>query len=149
MQAWRSIIRLDQNQLGNKSSVTHESYLQWVIGRATQIRIPYPTLRPLTSATLAVPSPLPSRTMEDYHCRLHEANLESDACKVKYQTSEGEKDTIMGILEQTTWEVKEKERKNVELKDLLKRKDVIIDRTPESRRRRMDFFVGAPLDSEE
>jgi len=27
VQACRSIIRLDRNQLGNKSSVTHESYL--------------------------------------------------------------------------------------------------------------------------
>jgi len=130
VQAWRSIIRLDQNQLGNKSSVTHESYLYWVIGRAAQIGIPYPMLRPLTSATPAVPPPLPSKTLEDYQHRLHEANLESDAWKAKYQTSERENDTIMGILEQTTWELKEKKQENVELKDLLKRKDAIIDRIP-------------------
>jgi len=55
----------------------------------------------------------------------------------------------MGILEQTTWELKEKERENVELKDLLKRKDAIIDRMPGSRRRRMDFFAGTRSDSEE
>jgi len=47
--------------------------------------------------------------MEDYQRRLHEANLENDAWKVKYQTLERENDTIMGILEQTTWELKEKE----------------------------------------
>jgi len=149
VQAWYSIIRLDRNQLGNKSSVTHESYLQWVIGRATQIGMPYPMLRPLTSTTPAVPSPLPSKTIEDYQRRLHEANLESDAWKMKYETSERDNDTIMGILEQTTWELKEKERENVELKDLLKRKDAIIDRMPGSRRRRMDFFAGTHSDSEE
>jgi len=96
-------------------------------------------LRPLTSATPAVPPPLP----------LHEANLESDAWKVKYQTSEREKDTIMGILEQTTWEFQEKEREIAELKDLLKRKDAIIYRMPGSRRRRREFFVGATSDSED
>jgi len=35
------------------------------------------------------------------------------------------------------------------LKDLLKRKDAIIDRMPGSRRRRMDFFAGAPSGSKE
>jgi len=35
------------------------------------------------------------------------------------------------------------------LKDLLKRKDAIIDRMPESRRRRREFFAGAASDSEE
>jgi len=109
VQAWCSIIRLDQNQLGNKSSVVHESYLKWVIGRATQIGMPYPMLRPLTSNTSAVPPPLPSQTIEEYQCRLHEANLESAAWRVKYQTSESEKDTIMGILEQTSWQLQEKE----------------------------------------
>ena len=87
--------------------------------------------------------------MEDYQRRLHEANLENDAWKVKYQTLERENDTIMGILEQTTWELKEKERENVELKDLLKRKDAIIDWMPRSRRRCRNFFAGAPSGSEE
>jgi len=79
----------------------------------------------------------------------HEANRESAAWKVKYQTSERENDIVMGILEQTSWKLLEEERKNVELRDLLKRKDAIIERIPESRRRRMDFFAGAPSDSEE
>jgi len=149
VQAWRSIIRLDQNQLGNKSSVTHESYLKWVIGRATQTGMSYPMLRPLTSATSPVPPPFPSKTMEDYQRRLHEANLEGDAWKMKYQTSKREKDTIMGILEQTSWQLQEKERENAELKDLLRRKDAIIDRMPGSRRRRREFFAGATTDSEE
>jgi len=68
---------------------------------------------------------------------------------VKYQTSERENDTIMGILEQTTWELKEKVRENAELKDLLKRKDAIIDRMPGSRRSRREFFASARSDSEE
>jgi len=55
----------------------------------------------------------------------------------------------MGILEQTSWKVREEEWKNAKLKDLLKRKDVIIDRMPGSRRRRMDFFAGTRSDSEE
>jgi len=111
--------------------------------------MPYPVLRPLTSATSAVPPPLPSQTMEDYQRRLHEANLEGDAWKMKYQTSEREKDTIMGILEQTSWQLQEKERENAELKDLLKRKDAIIDQMPRSRRRRSEFFAGATSDFEE
>jgi len=55
----------------------------------------------------------------------------------------------MGILEQTTWELKEKERENAKLKDLLKRKDTIIDRMLGSRRRLREFFAGATSDSEE
>jgi len=35
IRACRSIVKKDRNQLGNKSSTTHESYLQWVINRAT------------------------------------------------------------------------------------------------------------------
>jgi len=42
-----------------------------------------------------------------------------------------------------------KKRENAELRDLLKRKDAIIARMPRSRRRRMDFFTGAPSDFEE
>jgi len=80
---------------------------------------------------------------------LHEANRESAGWKVKYQTSERENDNIMGMLEQTSWKLQEKERENAELKDLLKRKDAIIDRMPGSRRRRREFFVGATSDSEE
>jgi len=87
--------------------------------------------------------------MEEYRCSLHKANLESAAWRVKYQTSEREKDTIMGILEQTSWQLQEKERENAELKDLLRRKDAIIDRIPGSRRRRREFFAGAASDSEE
>jgi len=35
------------------------------------------------------------------------------------------------------------------LKDLLRRKDAIIDQMPGSRRRRREFFAGATSDSEE
>jgi len=35
------------------------------------------------------------------------------------------------------------------LKDLLKRKDAIIDRMPRSRRRRKEFFAGVASDFEE
>jgi len=75
--------------------------------------------------------------------------FESSTWKEKCQKKERENDTIMGILEQTTWELKEKERENAKLKDLLKRKDTIIDRMLGSRRRLREFFAGATSDSEE
>jgi len=111
--------------------------------------MPYTLPRLLTSTTPEVPLPLLPQTKEEYQRRLHEANRESAGWKVKYQTSERENDTIMRILEQTTYKLQEKERENAELKDLLKRKDAIIDRMPGSRRRRMDFFAGTRSNSEE
>jgi hypothetical protein len=40
-QAWHGIRRLDRNQLGKKSDFVHESYIQWVIDRATSFGMPY------------------------------------------------------------------------------------------------------------
>jgi len=141
--------KLDGFRLGKKMSFVHGSYTQWVIDRAMTFGLPYTLPRLLSSTTPEIPLPLPPHTMEEYRCRLHKANLESGAWQVKYQTSERVNDTIMGILEQTTWKLQEKERENAELKDLLKRKDAIIDRMPGSRRRCMDFFAYAPSDFEE
>ena len=118
--------KLDGFRLGKKMSFVHGSYTQWVIDRAMTFGLPYTLPRLLSSTT-----------------------RESGAWQVKYQTSERVNDTIMGILEQTTWKLQEKERENAELKDLLKRKDAIIDRMPGSRRRCMDFFAYAPSDFEE
>jgi len=148
-EAWKTIHKKDSNHLGKKSDFVHETYVQWIIDRAMTYGMPYTLPRLLTLTTLEIPLPLLPQTKEDYQRLLHEANRESASWKVKYQTSERENDTIMGILEQKTWELKEKVGENAELKDLLKRKDVIIDRMPESRRRSMDFFAGAPSDSEE
>jgi len=111
--------------------------------------LPYTLPRFLTSTTPELPLPLLPQTKEEYQRRLHEANCESAGWKVKYQSSEREKDTIMGILEQTSWQLQEKEWENAGLKDLLRRKDAIIDRMPGSRRRRREFFAGATSDSEE
>ena len=149
VEAWRSVRKLDSLHLGKKMSFVHESYTQWVIDRAMTFGIPYALPRLLSSTTPEIPLPLPPSTMEEYRGRLHKANLESVAWRLKYQTSEREKDTIMGILEQTSWQLQEKERENAELKDLLRRKDAIIDRMPGSRRRRREFFAGATSDSEE
>jgi len=130
-------------------SYVHESYTQWVIDRAMTFELPYTLPRLLSSITPEIPLPFPPHTMEEYRCHLHKANLENAAWRVKYETSKRENDTIIMILEQTSWKLQEKERENVELKDLLKRKNAIIDRIPGSRRRCMDFFASAPSDSEE
>ena len=148
-EAWKTIHKKDSNQLGKKSDFVHETYVQWIIDCAMSYGMPYTLPRLLTSTTFKISLPLLPQTKEEYQRRLHEANRESAGWKVKYQTSERKNDTIMGILEQTTWELKEKVRENAELKDLLKRKDAIIDQMPGSRRRCMDFFAGAPSDSEE
>jgi len=135
--------------LGRKSDFVHEAYTQWIIDRAMSYGLPYTLPRLLTSTTPELPLPLLPQTKEEYQRRLHEASCESTGWKMKYQTSEHEKDTIMGILEQTSWKLQEKERENAKLNDLLKRKDAIIDRMLGSRRRRREFFAGATSDSED
>jgi len=105
VEAWRSVRKLDSFHLGKKMSYVYESYTQWVIDRAVTFGLPYTLPRLLSSTIPEIPLPLPPHTMEEYRCRLHKANLESAAWRVKYQTSEREKDTIMGILEQTSWQL--------------------------------------------
>jgi len=152
--SWRAIHRKTKGQLGRRSGLVRESYLQWVVERAAKFGMPYQLQRTPSTSTASTPTlmtslPITFETREEFQDQLTKLQLESAAWKAKYQTSEREKDTLMGILEQTTWEFHEKEREVAELKDLLKRKDAIIDRMPGNRRRRREFFAGATSDSEE
>ena len=147
--AWRAIHKKTKEQLGKRSGLVRESYIQWVIERAAKFGMPYPLQRSPSTSTFSSSLPITFETREEFMDQLTKAQFESATWKRKYQTSECEKDTIMGILEQTSWQLQEKERENAELKDLLRRKDAIIDQMPGSRRRRREFFASATSDSEE
>jgi len=83
-EAWKTIHKKDNNQLGKKSDFVHEAYTQWIIDRAMSYGLPYTLPRLLTSTTPEIPLPLLPQTKEEYQRRLHEANRESAGWKVKY-----------------------------------------------------------------
>ena len=147
VRAWHSIVKKDRNQLGNKSSTTQESYLQWVINRATQIGMPYPLLRSLTSNTATIPSPLTPKSMEEYRARLTESENEGATWKRKYNEAMLEMETMSGRLEQQDREILKKRRQMIERDELLLVKDRLLDRY--ANKKRMDFFSGAHSDSDD
>jgi len=127
VRAWHSIVKKDKNQLGNKSSATHESYLQWVINRATQIGMPYPLLRSLASTTPTMPSPLPPESMEEYRARLTESEHESATWKRRYDETMLQVETMSGQLEQKDCEILKQRRQMIERGELLLVKDRLLD----------------------
>jgi len=145
VRAWHSIVKRDRNQLGNKSSTTHESYLQWVIDRATQIGKPYPLLRSSTSTTPTIPFPLPPETMEEYRARLTESEHESAIWKRKYHEVELLILTMSGQLERKNHQLLKQRRQMIERDELLLVKDRLLDRYA-NKQKRMDFFSGAHSD---
>ena len=107
--AWHSIIRLDRNQLGRKSCTIHESYVQWVIDRANQLKMPCPLQRFVTATIPTIPLPLPPKTIEESQKRMTELTYENVVLVGKYKEKERENDTLMSLLEQQTWEILEKD----------------------------------------
>jgi len=59
VKAWRTIHKKNNNQLGDKSDLTYETYTQWFIDRAAEYGKPYTLPRYLSSTTLELPLPLP------------------------------------------------------------------------------------------
>ena len=96
VQAWHTIHKKDNNQLGRNSYVIHESYTQWVIDRAIKCGMPYHLPRFLSSITPAPPLPLTFNTKEEYQKRLAELNREKDTWKRKYQEAELQIETMSG-----------------------------------------------------
>ena len=148
VRAWHSIVKKDKNQLGNKSSATHESYLQWVINRATQIGMPYPLLRPLASTSPSMPSPLPPESMEGYRARLTESEHESATWKRKYSEAMLETKTMSGRLAQQDREILKQRRQMIKREELLLVKDMLLDQYA-NKKKRMDFFSGTQFDSDD
>ena len=148
VRAWHSIVKKDKNQLGNKSSATHESYLQWVINRATQIGMPYPLLRSLASTNPTMPSTLPPESMEEYRVRLTESERESATWKRKYNEAMLEMETMNGQLEQKDSEILKQRRQMIERDELLLVKDRLLDQYA-NKKKRTDFFSGTQSDSDD
>jgi hypothetical protein len=84
--AWHSIVRMDRNLLGRKSVITHEAYVQWVIDRASKLKMPYPRQRFVTATTPTIPMPLPPESLEGYQKQLdierrEKSTVEGKLCK--------------------------------------------------------------------
>jgi len=148
VRAWHSIVKKDRNQLGNKSSTSHESYLQWVIDRATQIGMPYPLLRSLTSTTPTIPFSLPPETMEEYRAWLTESERENATWKRKYHGVELLIETMSRQLEQKDHQLIKQRRQMIERDELLLVKNRLLDWYA-SKKKCMDLFAGAHSDSDD
>ena len=149
VRAWHSIVKKDRNQLGNKSSTAHESYLQWVINRATQIGMPYPLLRSLTSsAAPSTPSPIPLETRGDFQEQLTEAKLERDTWQRKAREAELKNETLSGEIERLKRQLLDQNRRLIEKDDLLRRKDALLGQDVSRKRKFMELFDGPHPDFE-
>jgi hypothetical protein len=144
--AWHSIIRLDRNQLGRKSSITHEDYVQWVINRAKELKMPYPRQRYVSATTPAIPMPLPPESLEGYQKQLDFERREKAAVEGKLRKKGQDYEIVLDILEKENWANHQLKVENAELKRIIKEKNAILERVSGSKKRRMDMFAGAHPD---
>lgn len=151
VQAWRSIHRLNRNQLGKRDNFLHGSYIQWVISKAIQNQMPY-TVPRLVSATIPSSSlPLPSKTLGEHQERLADKDREIATWKRKY-------DEAMLMMEDKNEEIRKQEsvilklgQQMIERDDLLQEKDRLLKKhiTKKQRMDSMDLFDGPHSDFEE
>lgn len=149
IQAWHAVRKFDGIQLGRKQSFVHESYTQWVIDRAIAFGMPYLLSRFLSSTVPEIPLPLPPHTMKEYQGRLADEEREKFKWKGEFQKRDREYDTVMGLLEQESWQNRKKDEEIAKLEDSIKRKDAALDRIPGHKKRRMDLFAGPHPDFDE
>jgi hypothetical protein len=101
--AWHSIIRLDRNQLGRKSFIAHEDYVQWVIDRARQLKMPYPRQRFVAATTPTIPMPLPPESLEGYQKQLDIERREKSVVEGELRKKGQDYEMVMDLLEKETW----------------------------------------------
>ncbi|KEH40866.1 hypothetical protein MTR_1g036610 [Medicago truncatula] len=112
--AWYSIVKKDRNQLGKKSVIAHEVYVQWVIDRANKLKMPYPRQR-----------------------------REKSIWEMKYRKKEQEYDTLKNLLDQQVLANRQEKDENTQLSVALQKKEDFLDRICLGRKkRRMDLFDG-------
>ncbi|AES70065.1 hypothetical protein MTR_3g047220 [Medicago truncatula] len=120
--AWYSIVKKDKNQLGKRSVIAHEVYVQWVIDRANKLKMPYPRQR---IATSTVP-------------------------EMKYRKKEQEYDTLKNLLDQQILANRQEKEENAKLRAVLQKKEDFLDRIcPGRKKRRMDLCDGPHSDFED
>ena len=111
--------------------------------------MPYPLQRSVTSTTPTIPSPLPPKTLEENQEREATLISENAAWQGQYREAVRENDVLMGLLEQKAWELRKKEQRIIELVNVIQEKDVILDRIPGGKKRRMDLFDDPHSDFED
>jgi len=148
VKSWRTIQKKNNNQLGDKSDLTYETYTQWVIDRAVEYGMPYTLPRYLSSTTPKLPLPLPPNTQEKYQGKMVDLKRVCATWKRKYEEAMSQvEDRDVEIL-QHKHELLDKERqlieKNVQIQAQSARLAQFI-----SRKECMDFFAGVHPDFEE
>jgi hypothetical protein len=148
--AWYSIVRKDRNQLGRRSFITHEDYVQWVIDRANKLKIPYPRQRLVTSTISAIPLPLPLESLDGYQKQLDIERREKSMWEGKYRERDRELDTVKNLLDQQIRANRKEKDENARLKAFIQEDQDLLDKIcPGRKKRRMDLFAGAHPDFEE
>jgi len=148
VKAWRTIHTKNNNQLGDKSDLTYETYTQWVIDRAAEYGMPYTLPRYLSLTTPELPLPLPPNTQEKYQGKMADLNRVYATWKRKYEEAMSEvKDRDVEIL-QNKHELLNKERQLIEKNAQIQAQSARLAQFI-SRKECMDFFVGVHLDFKE
>jgi hypothetical protein len=153
VQAWRSIHRLNMNQLGKRDDLLHGFYIQWVISKAIQNQMPY-TVPRIVSATTPPSSSslsLPCKTMGEHQERLVDKDRAVATWKKKY-------DEAMLMVEDRDEEIKKQKseilklgQQMIERDDLLQEKDRLLKKhtTKKQRMDSVDLFDGPHSDFED
>ncbi|KAK2381879.1 hypothetical protein QL285_069455 [Trifolium repens] len=149
VQAWHAIRRLGRGQLGRKSDVVHESYLQWVIDRAKNFGMPYEMSRGVSATTPPSSLPLPFDTKEEFQEILAKLSRERDAWKTRCQVVELENETLKGKLEQKDHLILTQNQQIVEGNVLLRWKDALLRHDSRRRKQNMDLFSGSQSNSDD
>lgn len=148
--AWYSIVKKDRNQLGKRSVIAHEVYVQWVIDRANRLKMSYPRQRIVTSTVPAIPLPLPPESLEGYQKQLDIERREKSMWEMKYRKKEQEYDTLKNLLDQQILANRQEKEENTKLRAALQKKEDFLDRVcPGRKKRRMDLCDGPHSDFED
>ncbi|KEH33018.1 transmembrane protein, putative [Medicago truncatula] len=150
VRAWHTIRRRDKGQLGKKTGAVHESYTQWVIDRAVQIRMPYKISRFVSAITPAPPLPMTFDTEKECQEKIAELTRESYMWERKYRKKEQEYDTLKNLLDQQIQANRQEKEENIRLRAALQKKEDFLDKVcPGRKKRRMDLFDGPHSDFED
>jgi len=148
VKAWCTIHKKNNNQLGDKSDLTYETYTQWVIDRAAEYGMPYTLPRYLSSTTPELPLPLPPNTQEKYQGKMADLNRVCATWKRKYEEAMSKvEDNDVEIL-QHKHELLNKERQLIEKKAQIQAQSARLAQFI-SRKECIDFFAAVHPNFEE
>jgi hypothetical protein len=151
VQAWCGIHRLNRSQLGKRDDLLHGSYIQWVISKAIQNKMPYTVPRLVSTTTPPSSLPLPYKTIGEHQERLADKDRAVATWKRKY-------DEAMLMVEERDEEIRKQNneilklgQQMIERDDLLQEKDRLLKKntTKKQRMDSMDLFDGPHSDFED